>query len=108
MTDVQRLLGEQGHANRWLGEEILQQRYLEAMHTAASQPRRGMNVYGSTCPLCCGDVDAAAFVRTGMAACSFCYSEPAPEQSRSRWLPLEMASAMASSYGQGQAQHAPK
>jgi hypothetical protein len=102
MTYVERILGEQGQANRRLGEEILQQMSLEAMHAAADQSRRSTNVYGSTCPWCCGDVDAAVF-KTGVAGCQFCSnSEPAAELSRSRWISLEMASR----YGQGQAQRA--
>jgi hypothetical protein len=106
MTYVERLLGEQGQANRWLGEEILQQMSLEAMHAAADPSRRSMNVYGSTCPLCCGDVDAAV-LKTGAAGCQFCSnSEPAAELSQSRWLSLEMGSAVSSRYGQGQAQRA--
>jgi len=107
MTYVEQLLGEQRQANRRLGEEIPQQRYLEAMHAAASQPRQAMNVYGSTCPLCCGDVDDAAFLKTGAAGCEFCRNkEPAAEQSRSGWLSLQAASAVASRFGQGQAQRA--
>ena len=91
MTYVERLLGEQGQANRRLGEEILRQTLVEAMHTAANQPSPPrMNVYGSTCPFCCGDVP-------GAAACRFCRDrEPAEEQSRSGWLLLEAASATAS------------
>src|SRR6266516_1994219 len=103
MTYVERLLGEQGQANRRLGEEILQHTHLAAMHTAASQPRASLNVYGSTCPFCCGDLDDVAFLKTGAAACLFCSNrEPAAE--RSGWLSLEMASAVASRFAQGQAQ----
>jgi hypothetical protein len=109
MTYVERLLGEQGQANRLLGEEILQHRHLEAMQTAANQPRASMNVYGSTCPFCCGDLDDVAFLTTGAAACSFCCNnESAAEQSRSRWTSLQVASAVASRFGQGQAQRAPE
>jgi hypothetical protein len=68
-----------------------------------------MNVYGSTCPLCCGDVDDAAFLMTGAAACPFWRNEElAAEQSRSRWISLEVASAGPSWFGQGQAQRAPE
>jgi len=31
-----------------------------------------MNVYGSTCPMCCGDLDNVAYLRTGAAVCLFC------------------------------------
>ena len=31
-----------------------------------------MNVYGSTCPMCCGDLDDAAYLRTGNAVCLSC------------------------------------
>ena len=31
-----------------------------------------MNVYGSTCPMCCGDLDDAAYLRTGAAVCLSC------------------------------------
>lgn len=97
MTYVGQMLGEQGQANRRLGEEILQQRYLGAIDAAAYQLRPRMNAYGSTCPFCCGDVDDAAFLRTGAAACQFCSNErPAADQSRSRWPSLEMASAVVS------------
>jgi hypothetical protein len=108
MTYVERLLGEQGQSNRQLGEEILRQSYLEAMQTAAtSQPRQAMNVYGSTCPFCCGDVDDVAFLQTGAGGCEFCRNKgPAAEQSRSGWLSLQAASAVASRFGQGQAQRA--
>jgi len=109
MTYIEQLLGEQGQADRRLREEILQQTYLEAMHTAANQPRRSMNVYGSTCPFCCGDVDHAAYLKTGAAGCLFCRNrEPAAEQSRSRWPSLELTSTVASRFGQGQAQRAPE
>jgi hypothetical protein len=109
MTYVERLLGEQGQAYRRLGEEILQRRYLEVMHAAASQPRASMNVYGSTCPFCCGDVDAAGFLKTGVAACLFCHNkELAVERPRSRWTSLQVASTVASRFAQGQAQRAPE
>lgn len=109
MTYVEQLLGQQGQANRLLGKEILQQRYLEAIHTAAYQPRRSVNIYGSTCPFCCGDVDDAASLNTGAAGCQFCRNrEPAAEQSRSRWPSLELASTVVSRFGQGQAQRAPE
>jgi len=109
MTYVEQLLGEQGQTNRRLGEEILRQRYLEAMHTAANPPRASMSVYGSTCPFCCGDLDDVAFLKTGVAVCSFCFNnESAAEQSRSRWTSLQVASAVASRFGQGQAQRAPE
>src|SRR5437867_12131161 len=104
MTYVERLLGEQGQANRRLGEEILQHTHLAAMHTAASQPRASLNVYGSTCPFCCGDLDDVAFLKTGAAACLFCRNkELALEQSRSRWPSLQVASAVTSRFGQGNA-----
>jgi len=107
MTYVERLLGEQGRVNRWLGEEILQQRYLEAMYTAANQPSPSMNIYGSTCPFCCGDLDDVAFLKAGVAGCLFCCNrKPAVEQSRSGWLSLEMGSAVASRFSQGQGQRA--
>jgi hypothetical protein len=109
MTYVEQLLGEQARANRRLGEELLHRRNLEPMHTAVNQPGPMMNVYGSTCPLCCGDVDDAAFVMTGAAACPFCRNkELAAEQSRSRWMPLEVASAAASGSGKVLTQRAPK
>jgi hypothetical protein len=105
MTYVEQLLGEQGRANRSLGEELLHRQHLEAMHTAATQPRPRMNVYGSTCPLCCGDVADAAFVKTGASSCPFCRNkELAAEQSRSRWISLEVASAVHPRFGQEQAQ----
>ena len=107
MTYVERLLGEQGQAYRQLGEEILQRRYLEVIHTAASQPRASMTVYGNTCPFCCGDVDDAGFLKTGVAACLFCRNkELVVERPRSRWISLQVASAAASRFGQGQAQRA--
>ena len=31
-----------------------------------------MNVYGNTCPMCCGDLDEVAYIRTGTAVCLFC------------------------------------
>jgi len=34
--------------------------------------RLSMNVYGSTCPMCCGDLDDAAYRRTGAAVCLSC------------------------------------
>ena len=107
MTYVERLLGEQGQAYRRLGEEILQRGYREVMHTAASQPMRSMNVYGSTCPFCCGDVDDAGLLRTGVAACLFCRNRQlAVERPTSRWTSLQVASAVASRFVQGQAQRA--
>jgi len=105
LTYVERLLGEQGQANRWLGEEILQAP--EAMHAAADQSRRSMNVYGSTCPLCCGDVDAAILKTGRPAANSAAITSRPTELSRSRWLSLEMASAVAPSFGQGDRLNAP-
>jgi len=87
MTHVERLFGEKGRARRRLGEEILQQMHLGAIHAAANQPRPSMNVFGSTCPLCCADVDDAAFLKTGLAACLFCRTEDlAARQSLSRWI----------------------
>ena len=57
------------------------------MHSSANQLRPSMNVYGSTCPMCCGDVDAVAFVKAGVAACLFCRNSGlAAEQSLSRWI----------------------
>jgi len=104
MTYVEQMLGDQGQAYRRLGEEILRQRYLEAMHTAANQPMASLNVYGSTCPFCCGDLDDVAFLKTGAAACLFCSNrELALEQSRSRWPSLQVASAVTSRFGQGNA-----
>src|SRR6266571_6945170 len=77
---------------------------LEAMHTAANQPMASLNVYGSTCPFCCGDLDDVAFLKTGAAACLFCSNkELALEQSRSRWPSLQVASAVTSRFGQGNA-----
>jgi len=91
MTYVEQMLGDQGQAYRRLGEEILRQRYLEAMHTAANQPMASLNVYGSTSPFCCGDLDDVAFLKTGAAACLFCSNkELALEQSRSRWPSLQV------------------
>jgi hypothetical protein len=38
-----------------------------------------MNVYGNTCPMCCGDLDDVAYLRTGAAVCLFCgYNAEAP------------------------------
>jgi hypothetical protein len=31
-----------------------------------------MNQYGNTCPMCCGDLDDLAYLRTGAAVCLFC------------------------------------
>jgi hypothetical protein len=31
-----------------------------------------MNRYGNTCPMCCGDLDDVAYLRTGTAVCLFC------------------------------------
>jgi hypothetical protein len=31
-----------------------------------------MNLYGNTCPTCCGDLDDVAYLRTGAAVCLFC------------------------------------
>ena len=31
-----------------------------------------MNLYGNTCPMCCGDLDDLAYLRTGAAVCLFC------------------------------------
>ena len=31
-----------------------------------------MNLYGNTCPMCCGDLDDVAYLRTGAAVCQFC------------------------------------
>ena len=31
-----------------------------------------MNQYGNTCPMCCGDLDDAAYLTTGAALCLFC------------------------------------
>ena len=31
-----------------------------------------MNVYGNTCPMCCGDLDDVAYLRTGAAVCVSC------------------------------------
>ena len=31
-----------------------------------------MKVYGGTCPMCCGDLDDVAYLRTGAAVCLFC------------------------------------
>ena len=100
MTYVEQLLGEQGQANRRLGEEILRQRYLEAINAAASQPRASLNVYGSTCPFCCGDLDDVAFLKTGAGACLFCRDRDlAAAQSRSRLTSLQVASAVAARFG---------
>jgi hypothetical protein len=33
-----------------------------------------MNVYGNTCPMCCGDLDGTAYRRTGAAVCLSCGS----------------------------------
>jgi hypothetical protein len=30
-----------------------------------------MNQYGNTCPMCCGDLDDVAYLRTGAAVCLF-------------------------------------
>jgi hypothetical protein len=101
MTYVEQLLGERGQANRRLGEEILRQGYLDAMHIAANRPSANLNVYGSTCPFCCGDLDDVAFLKTGAAACLFCRNkEPVAEQSRALWPSLLAASPVASRFGQ--------
>jgi hypothetical protein len=107
MAYVEQLLGEQGEANRRLGEEILRQRYLEAIQTAANQPKLSRSVYGGTCPFCCGDLDDVAFLKTGAAACLFCGNRDlAVEQSQSPLSSLQVASAVASRFAQGQAQRA--
>jgi len=31
-----------------------------------------MNVYGNTCPMCCGDLNDVAYLSTGTAVCLFC------------------------------------
>jgi hypothetical protein len=31
-----------------------------------------MNQYGNTCPMCCGDLDDIAYLRTGATVCLFC------------------------------------
>lgn len=31
-----------------------------------------MNVYGNTCPMCCGDLDDVPYLRTGAAVCLSC------------------------------------
>ena len=31
-----------------------------------------MNQYGNACPMCCGDLDDVAYLRTGAAVCLFC------------------------------------
>ena len=31
-----------------------------------------MKVYGGTCPMCCGDLDDVAYLKTGAAVCLFC------------------------------------
>jgi hypothetical protein len=31
-----------------------------------------MTLYGDTCPMCCGDLDDLAYLRTGVAVCLFC------------------------------------
>ena len=31
-----------------------------------------MNVYGNTCPMCCGDLDDVVYLRTGAAVCLSC------------------------------------
>jgi hypothetical protein len=47
-----------------------------------------MNVYGNTCPMCCGDLDDVAYLRTGAAVCLFCgcnAGAPASTPSTERW-----------------------
>ena len=46
-----------------------------------------MNVYGNTCPMCCGDLDDVAYLRTGDAVCQSCgcnVEAPASTRSTSR------------------------
>ena len=46
-----------------------------------------MNVYGKTCPMCCGDLANVAYLRTGAAVCLFCGCKaeaPAPTPSTAR------------------------
>lgn len=31
-----------------------------------------MNVFGNTCPMCCGDLEDVAYLRTGAAVCLSC------------------------------------
>jgi hypothetical protein len=31
-----------------------------------------MNQFGDTCPMCCGDLDDLAYLRTGATVCLFC------------------------------------
>ena len=40
-----------------------------------------MNVYGNTCPMCCGDLDDVAYLRTGNAVCRSCGCNAKPSAS---------------------------
>lgn len=40
-----------------------------------------MNVYGNACPMCCGDVDDVAYLRTGEAVCRSCGYNAKPSAS---------------------------
>ncbi len=46
-----------------------------------------MNVFGNTCPMCCGDLDDVAYLRAGVAVCLSCgctVEAPASEGSTAR------------------------
>ena len=40
-----------------------------------------MNVYGDTCPMCCGDLDDVAYLKTGSAVCRSCGCNAKPSAS---------------------------
>ena len=67
MTYVERLLGEQGQANRRLGEEILQQMSLEAMHTAARPAEAKYERLRKYLSIVLRRRGCAAFLKTGAA-----------------------------------------
>jgi len=37
-----------------------------------SKGKLSMNAYGNTCPMCCGDLDDVAYLRTGANVCLSC------------------------------------
>ena len=78
MTYVERLLGEQGQAHRRLGDEILQQMSLEAMHAGAEAGRGGVRTSTAVPVHGAAATWDAAVLKTGAAGCQFCSNnEPA-------------------------------
>ena len=90
MTYVQPLLGEQGQANRRLGEEILKQMSLEAS-PAADQSRRNRTstaepVHGAAATW------TSRYSRQGRPAANSAAITSRPQSNlRSPWISLEMA-----------------